>query len=415
MTCCFVIVRYLLLVALVSQHFVIGQQVPARKIHVHRALLFDRARNFTLDNGSDSTYDAQVNYLTEASMLDGLRIHYCYVNVKVFKSSALKYPANNVSVFALVIDPTHSDNNINFTGYTEAQTDINGNACVRTICRKNAIIFVDTGIERLHIAANQLMPSQLSSTSLSATEILLKKIYQIPAFFHPPGPVYTKGFLPECKNPQPLAYYIGFHFLGPPDKFEENTNASKLSYDESWYPLREGESGYKVCYIKVKVQTPFYNVSIKLESYNNQSNFYYGSMTSGPKEDPKAGNILNRAACIEYRCPYEDPSSGKIIATRLEGKLTVPRSVSCRKSNISPDFQSGGFNITNSNFEISLTPHDDYGPNAGIYFNKVRKVAKSLCFTGANDIIDNYEMNPDTGYAFQFTCEANLPSDNLVG
>ncbi|XP_021340055.1 uncharacterized protein LOC110441272 [Mizuhopecten yessoensis] len=401
----------MLLVVFVSPNFVLSQPKVASNLHRYKSLLphnvrATKARNFTLDNGTYSTYDVQVNYLTEAPMLNGLRLYYCYVNVKVFKSSAMKYPATNVSVFALVIDPKTPDD---FMGYTEVRTDSKGNACARTICRKNALIFADSGIERLNLINNQTLPTKLNSTILSATEIKLTNVIQIPNFFDPPGPVYTKGYLPECKRSQPGGFYIGFHFLGQPDKLEKNPNASKYSYEESWYPLREGEPDYKVCYIKVKVQTPIYNVSITLDSYNNKSNFFYGRMISGPKEDPKAGNVINRAACIEYRCPYENPDNDDVISTRLEGALIVPQGVSCSKRTVSKDFQSGVFNITNSNFEISLTPLDDYGSNAGIYFNGNSRIAKSLCFTGANDIIDNYEMNPDTGYAFEFTCAGKQP------
>ena len=71
-------------------------------------------------------------------------------------------------------------------------------------------------------------------------------------------------------------------------------------------------------------------------------------------------------------------------------------------------------NMTSFSSKEALTHEDKYGPNSGIYIHKDQEIARTQCFTGNDYFVDEYAMNAEINYAFEYDCSILAPCESLI-
>ena len=66
----------------------------------------------------------------------------------------------------------------------------------------------------------------------------------------------------------------------------------------------------------------------------------------------------------------------------------------------------GLFNVERTKFNTvsAMTSTDNYGSEKGIYISHDPQLARSKCFTGREFLGNDYAMNVNVGYAFEYDC-----------
>ncbi|XP_060555561.1 uncharacterized protein LOC132716329, partial [Ruditapes philippinarum] len=267
--------------------------------------------------------------LTNATEINGQYVYPCYASVVVYKSPELKDTySKGATVYAVTRE--RSDKNM-ITGFSSSKTDNNGHACVLTLCRKEAILYVETGskstgnLERLYAAPidkQPILPQYVFEIHTRMEEIYFN-VRSWGTILGKSGPVYNEYELDQCLNAGTKNYHFSYSFLAQKESLITDLPLTTYGKQLSWYDVPENAPGSQACFMKIKVKILSYQSVLQLNSYNNDWSKRYGSFIAGPKASP-SGDSDVKAACMEFRC-----TANGFGSTKLNGSISFPKEYCC--------------------------------------------------------------------------------------
>ncbi|XP_045176793.2 uncharacterized protein LOC123537220 [Mercenaria mercenaria] len=342
-----------------------------------------------------------VNPLTNITERNGEFVYPCYVSVVVYKSPDLTETySKGANVYAVTRERSDTDK---YIGYSSSKTDRNGHACVLSFCRKQAILFVETGskstgnLERLYAApkGKQAILRQFTFDIQTRMEEIYFNVRSWGTILGKSGPVYNEFELNQCLNAGTKNFHFVYSFLAQAEKLTPTLPLDTYVKPLSWYFLPEGAPGYQACFMKIKVKIRSYQSMLHLSSYDNTASAY-GTFEAGPKASPTNDSEV-KAACMEFRCTV----NGLSPITHVVGNISFP-SAYCCKIETAPTVK--GLQSNDTFFSIDLRVDDNYGPKEGIYKDSTHDRAKANCYTGSDQYYPPYDMNPTTNYFISYDC-----------
>ncbi|XP_045182303.2 uncharacterized protein LOC123541023 [Mercenaria mercenaria] len=340
----------------------------------------------------------------------------CYVHVTVHNSSSFRYGLENAKV-TILSRAQGEGGKVNYTGFSDGLTDANGQACILVHCRAEGLVFV----EKNGIGVFALNKSMQISRLPMFFNFDLKYNNEFIFFYTYPwgivggrnGPVFYSQEKDQCINANPNDYHFVFSYISIPDVL--NGTVSPLTDDDPtdryvWYYGLGNDR--RTCYMKVKIKTLSPQLSIGTTSFlNSASGQRLGTFYTGPQYDISKAETSDRAACILFRCPAVHYVAAEDMHTYVNGTINGgPTTGCCLRSK-----NTNMLNITPYGFSsvTPFSPHQNYGPNEGIYMSFDSRNARARCFTGHDFLGSEYAMDVNKGFAFEYDCTPNAVCGTL--
>ncbi|KAL4225090.1 Cartilage intermediate layer protein 2 [Mactra antiquata] len=265
-----------------------------------------RGRKFVIGGVETS----EISQLTTALEVGGEHRYPCYVSVVVYDTPDLKNVIKGATVTVLTKSRTDDSK---YYGYSVATTNDFGQACILTLCRKEALIYVEAGStnERLFVVnkTNQALPTGYTYETLQNEQYVRFNVRNWGIVFNKSGPVYNLNEKSRCENAKTAHNHFSFSFLAIKEELIDADVDTHMK-NMSWYYPYPMTDTYQVCFMKIKVLTPLYQAKVTLESIEPISKQLFGTYTAGPKAAPSSTEQSKKAACVEFRCAARDNTLG---------------------------------------------------------------------------------------------------------
>lgn len=229
------------------------------------------------------------------------------------------------------------------------------------------------------------------------------------------GPVYAFEKLKECEEASFSASHFRFSRVEG-DRYDYNTvpfnEDDPMSWTEdylSWWPK---PLEYRVCYIKVKLNSPH---ELNVRSRNMGGTHpktvgqLYGLRDTRSIRDMDQANVS--AVCLEFKCSGMLYDQERVDRTLVK---VIPQG-SCKRDHVNPMLMEYLVNhlplvVNNDTNEFAmLAPLDPLGHNYGIYTvtdqdpRTAKEIALGRCFDGTSDGTSRV-MKSSEGVALTFSC-----------
>lgn len=201
----------------------------------------------------DGLNTSDISTLTPALEVDGEFRYPCYVSVVVYTSPALNKVYNGAKVYVLT---RSREVKTNYYGYSEATTNQYGQACLLTLCRKEALIYVEAGSnnERLFSVGqnDQRLPPGYTYKTDQNDQYIIFNVRNWGVVYGKSGPVYNLEEKTSCQNAKANQNHFRFSFISIEEKLTGADLTTHLQLMSWYYPFPLTDT-FQVCYMKIKV------------------------------------------------------------------------------------------------------------------------------------------------------------------